>query len=213
MRYLLVALLLCLPVKVSGETNLSFKVPTLPIAENVVRKDNGIFILSELRYSTKINHPQEVLDFYNEFFTNNGWYSPANRFENTGTKPQWYGKQHSVTKDNKPEISYLYSWESEENDNSLKLNLILTNWSNNVFLADIEIALVRNTNPKNQRRLIKLINKHPENFFILFDIIGSNPIEIDKVVLPPSVELKDNKLFQQYKTIIEAFIIDSHSKD
>ena len=143
MRIFLALIVLILPVQAWAEETSYFdmQIPVMEGAENIKRERNETFFTNSVEYDLKVKDIDEVYDFYDAFFKEQGW-KPA--WQGHPLKKNWSGYRSYFSIDKEPKYSTTATFFKENLPVNGGLNVTLTDFDSNnelfeaVFTSVIE---------------------------------------------------------------------------
>ncbi len=215
MRIFLALIVLILPVQAWAEETSYFdmQIPVMEGAENIKRERNETFFTNSVEYDLKVKDIDEVYDFYDAFFKEQGW-KPA--WQGHPLKKNWSGYRSYFSIDKEPKYSTTATFFKENLPVNGGLNVTLTDFDSNneLFEAEIEILLFPNIEFKDHFQFAQNFSDDVKNWFVIGKILGPNPIDLRNTEQPSiPEEYSDHPLILEYKIVKEKLIFPEFKTD
>ena len=201
---LLVLLLSTLNVWASDTGFWSIEIGVPKYAMEVERIENERFFSKIVSFKVRDIQPKELEAYYTSFFGDLGWKDPMAEFaDHPGMMGEWAGYSVRFNSDGKPEAAYGKSWQATKLPAIGSLSVVLTSYSTNGFSGRVTVAITPNIDMSSLMQVHELVGNDPRNIFVLYEAIGSNPMEIHTVSLTERKPPAKTPLVQEYYRILE----------
>ena len=197
-----------------GEGFWKIDIPVFDNAENLIVENNDKYLSMVKSYDIKVDSPEKVRKFYSNYFESIGWKNPMEGFKqrNIGMQNGWSAYRMTFNAEGKPEAIYAVSWKAKDKPATGTLQVKLTDYSNNIFTANVEIRVSPEIDMSPLMKLNELIGNDPKNLFRLYRATKGNPFEIDSIEIICDGDLSGyDQLVKDYCNIVNQ-ITDSFTK-
>lgn len=207
MKYVIFFVLLVSTLNVwASDANFwSIEIGVPKYAVGIERTENERFFTKIVRFEVRDIQPKELEEYYARFFGDLGWKDPMAEFaDRSGMMGEWAGYNIRFNSDGKPEAAYGKSWQATTLPATGNLSILLTSYSTSGFSGKVTVAISPSIDMSSLMQVHELLGNDPRNIFVLYDAIGSNPLEIHTVSLTEGNPKAKNPLVQEYYRILES---------
>ena len=186
-----------------------FDLPVFENAQNLVAENNDRFLSMMKSYDIKIDSPDKIRNFYSAFFESFGWENPMKAFkqEKMAIQNGWSAYRMAFNNEGKPEAIYAVTWKGKDKPGTGTLQVKLTDYTNGIFTAFIEVKVTPDIDMSPLFKLNELIGNDPKNLFLLYQATDGNPFEIDSIGPVCEGDLSgSDSLVKDYCTIVNGIL-------
>ncbi|RMA80944.1 hypothetical protein [Umboniibacter marinipuniceus] len=205
--FLLLTLAPLASVADSGTVYWSIEIPTPEIAENILSDTNEKFYSKNVTFDVSDIEPDSIGSFYNSFFTEMGWADPSAALPSQFQRPGgWSGYSMRINESGQPEAAYGRMWKSVNPPAIGSLQLVLSNYTEAGFSGVVTVSITPEIDTNSLMQLNQLLGNDPKNLFNLFNAVGTNPFEIQNIVVPANFTNEEDPLLVEYFGIVNEVI-------
>lgn len=188
MRTFLALIILILPFQAWAEETSYFdmQIPVMDGAENIKHERNETFFTVSVEYDLKVKDIDEVYDFYDAFFKENGWSKKGKPLPEKPKKAKWLGSPFYIDEQGKANYTSGATWQKENLPVTAVARLNITNYEHDYFFAHISIVTKPNLYPSHLYRIVKSreLNLNPKEIFLLINTIGIRAFDFKTMNFP-----------------------------
>lgn len=204
----LVLLFLTNTTQASEKDYWSTELPVIEGASDIEKQNTKEFYLLQKSYNLEVSNIDQVYDFYESFFNSINYKNPfaGKDFPKTFAKPKkWTSSAISYKESGAPVLNYASTWHSADKNFMGAVRLVLEDYKEpGIYDASITVQISPKVQTASLFELNNLLMESPENIFLLYDELGSDPSEILEVDM--SKRDSDSQLVQRYFKIVDKII-------
>ena len=209
-------LLSCTPAIAQTKGYWHLAIPIMEGAENISATRNETFVTVTTDYQIQLSDLASIYAFYNNYFEPLGWQNPLQDSVRMQLEQDelvlmggWNGQRVEMTQDGKPELIYTAVWAAKDVPAIATLMVTVAAYVDDVFAAQVKLSLSPRLETQALFGLQQLVLKDPKNLFKLYEAVGGDPFELDKLQLQALDEKgRTDPLIAEYLSIVDAILAE-----